>query len=94
MNRELCASLDGADPRSEIDWDYAESAVRKLQARIVKAQKEGRTGRVKALQRLLTTSFFAKALAVRRVTENTGKRTTGGLPDPMFPIYIIEALPE
>lgn len=62
--------------------------------RIVKAQKEGRTGRVKALQRLLTTSFFAKALAVKRVTENTGKRTTGGLPDPMFPIYIIEALPE
>lgn len=77
MDRKLCASLDGADPWSEIDWDYAESAVRKLQARIVKAQKEGRTGRVKALQRLLTTSFFAKALAVKRVTESTGKRTAG-----------------
>ena len=77
MDRELCASLDGTTAWSEIDWDYAESTVRKLQARIVKAQKEGRTGRVKALQRLLTTSFFAKALAVKRVTESTGKRTVG-----------------
>ena len=41
MDRELCASLDGTTAWSEIDWDYAESTVRKLQARIVKAQKEG-----------------------------------------------------
>jgi RNA-directed DNA polymerase len=32
---------------------------------------------VKALQRLLTHSFMAKALAVRRVTENQGKKTPG-----------------
>ena len=32
---------------------------------------------MKALQRLLTRSFSGKALAVRRVTENTGKRTPG-----------------
>jgi RNA-directed DNA polymerase len=32
---------------------------------------------VKALQRLLTRSFSGKALAVRRVTENKGKRTPG-----------------
>ena len=77
MDRKLCASLDSASAWSEIDWAEAERTVRKLQARIVKAQKEGRTVRVKALQRLLTTSFYAKALAVRRVTENTGKRTSG-----------------
>jgi RNA-directed DNA polymerase len=32
---------------------------------------------VKTLQRLLTRSFSAKALAVKRVTENRGKRTSG-----------------
>jgi RNA-directed DNA polymerase len=32
---------------------------------------------VKALQRLLTCSFHGKALAVKRVTENRGKRTAG-----------------
>jgi hypothetical protein len=35
----------------------------------------GRWGKVKALQRLLTCSFSGKALAVKRVTENKGKRT-------------------
>jgi RNA-directed DNA polymerase len=51
--------------------------VRRLQIRIVKATKEGRWGKVKALQWLLTHSFSGKALAVRRVTENQGKRTPG-----------------
>jgi RNA-directed DNA polymerase len=39
--------------------------------------QEGRWGKVKALQRLLTHSYSAKALAVKRVTENKGKRTPG-----------------
>jgi RNA-directed DNA polymerase len=52
-------------------------AVNKLQARIVKAQKEGRYGRVKALQWTLTHSFYAKALAVKRVTSNNGSKTAG-----------------
>src|SRR5208282_3683721 len=42
-----------------------------------KATREGRWGKVKALQRLLTHSFAAKALAVKRVTENQGKETSG-----------------
>jgi RNA-directed DNA polymerase len=46
-------------------------------ARIVKATKEKRWGKVKALQRLLTHSFSGKALAVRRVTENNGSNTPG-----------------
>jgi RNA-directed DNA polymerase len=41
------------------------------------ATQEGRWGKVKALQHLLTHSFSGKALAVRRVTENQGKRTPG-----------------
>ena len=49
-----------------IDRIKAELAVRKLQARIVKAQKDGRHNKVKALQWTLTHSFYAKALAVKR----------------------------
>ena len=60
-----------------IDWRKAHRNVRRLQARIVQATQAGRWGKVKALQRLLTHSFSAKALAVRRVTENHGKRTPG-----------------
>lgn len=75
-------SSTGAPTRVEatwhgIDWRQVNRHVRRLQARIVKATKEGRWGKVKALQRLLTHSFSAKALAVRRVTENKGKRTAG-----------------
>ena len=61
----------------QIDWPQCERNVRRLQARIVKATQEGRWGKVKALQRLLTCSFSGKALAVKRVTENQGKRTSG-----------------
>jgi RNA-directed DNA polymerase len=45
--------------------------------RIVKATREGRHNKVKSLQWLLTHSFSAKALAVKRVTENHGKKTSG-----------------
>jgi RNA-directed DNA polymerase len=60
-----------------ISWQKANQNVRRLQARIVKATQEGRWGKAKALQRLLTHSFSGKALAVRRVTENQGKNTPG-----------------
>jgi len=61
----------------QIDWKHAERNVRRLQARIVKATQEGRWNKVRALQRLLTHSYSGKALAVKRVTENRGKRTPG-----------------
>jgi len=60
-----------------IKWDKCERRVKKLQARIVKAQQQKRYGKVKVLQRILVTSFDAKALAVKRVTSNKGKRTAG-----------------
>jgi RNA-directed DNA polymerase len=60
-----------------IDWHQAHREARRLQARIVKATQEGRWGKVQALQRLLTRSYSAKVLAVKRVTENEGKRTPG-----------------
>lgn len=61
----------------DIQWRAVHQNVRRLQARIVKATREGRHGKVKALQWLLTHSFSGKALAVKRVTENQGKRTPG-----------------
>ena len=60
-----------------INWQAANREVRRLQVRIVKAQQQGKWGKVKSLQHLLTHSFSGKALAVKRVTENQGKRTSG-----------------
>lgn len=62
---------------ASLNWRKLEGNVRRLQARIVQAVQAGRWNKVKALQRLLTRSFSAKALAVKRVTENKGKRTAG-----------------
>jgi RNA-directed DNA polymerase len=75
--RTACASSGGSLAWNRINWANCERTVSKLQARIVKATKEGRWGKVKALQWLLTHSLSGKALAVRRVTENKGKRTPG-----------------
>jgi RNA-directed DNA polymerase len=60
-----------------IDWRMVYRKVRSLQRRIVKAIKEGRHNKVKSLQWMLTHSLAAKLLAVKRVTENSGKRTAG-----------------
>jgi RNA-directed DNA polymerase len=62
---------------SSIDWTKIRRHVSRLQARIVKAVRAGRWHRVRCLQRLLASSFFAKLLAVQRVSSNRGKRTAG-----------------
>ena len=72
-----CALPHGEVNWNAIDWRKVNRNVRRLQARIVKAVQEGRWGKVKALQRLLTRSYSGKVLAVRRVTENRGKKTPG-----------------
>ena len=73
-----CASTDRKwNTWESIDWNKCKIAVNKLQARIVKAQKAGKHGRVKSLQWVLTHSFYAKALAVKRVTSNSGSDTAG-----------------
>ena len=77
MNRKLCAPANRAQSWESRDWKKAEAYVKKLQMRIVKAQKGGHYNKVKSLQWLLTHSFYAKALAVKRVTSNKGKNTAG-----------------
>lgn len=60
-----------------INWHQVEKSVNKLQTRITKAAIRNKWNLVKRLQYLLTHSYFAKLLAVRRVTQNKGKRTPG-----------------
>ncbi|RJW26979.1 group II intron reverse transcriptase/maturase [Ruthenibacterium lactatiformans] len=60
-----------------IDWKKAEAEVSRLQARIAKATQEKKWNTVKRLQYLLSHSYYAKALAVRKVTTNKGKHTPG-----------------
>lgn len=59
------------------DWQKVSNIVRRLQARIVKATQEKRWNKVKALQYLLTHSQSGKLFAVKQVTENSGKKTSG-----------------
>ena len=77
MNEKSCAPTCKVEDWASIDWNKACAYVKKLQMRIVKAQQEGHYSKVKTLQWLLTHSFYAKALAVKRVTSNRGKNTAG-----------------
>ena len=62
---------------NSLHWKNIEAEVRRLQIRIAKAIRDGRHGKVKALQWLLTHSFSAKLLAVKRVVQNKGGKTPG-----------------
>ena len=75
-NTAAGASLRPVDWHS-IHWKQANRNVRRLQRRIAQAQQQGKKRKARALQFILTRSFSARCLAVRRVTENSGKRTPG-----------------
>jgi len=60
-----------------IDWKKVEKHVNRLQTRIAEAVKDGIWYLVKKLQYLLTHSFYAKLLAIRKVNTNRGKKTAG-----------------
>jgi RNA-directed DNA polymerase len=60
-----------------IDWGLVQRFVGRLQMRIAQAELDKDFGGSKNLQRSLVRSWQAKALAVRKVTENQGKRTSG-----------------
>lgn len=79
MNEAIAsgAPINHATHWHDIDWARCYRMVRRHQARIVKATKENKWGKVKSLQHLLTHSFYAKAISVRRVTENRGRNTAG-----------------
>ncbi|TEB05972.1 hypothetical protein Psch_03014 [Pelotomaculum schinkii] len=60
-----------------IDWTRVQKDVNRLQTRIAKATVKGDKNKVKRLQYLLTHSFCAKSYAVKKVTSNKGKNTSG-----------------
>lgn len=71
------AGASSTCPWDHINCETMEKRVNRLQKRIAQAIKEGKQGKAKALQWLLTHSFAAKYMAVKRVTENKGKNTPG-----------------
>jgi RNA-directed DNA polymerase len=63
---------------SDTNWRKLERDVFKLQKRIYRASNRGDVKLVRRLQKLLISSWAARALAVRRVTQdNQGKKTAG-----------------
>ncbi|TAF58643.1 MAG: retron-type reverse transcriptase [Oscillatoriales cyanobacterium] len=63
---------------SSIEWSEIQTRVIKLQTKIYEASKSGNKPLVVKLQKTLISSFSARLVAVRRVTqENKGKRTAG-----------------
>jgi len=71
------ASLSYGENWQTINWQQVYRNVRRLQTRIVKAVKAGKKRLVRALRNILTHSFSGRALAIKRVTSNQGKRTPG-----------------
>ena len=78
---EMALSSSGAPAAglawNNINWKQVKSEVNRLQMRIAKAFREGKHGKAKSLQWILTHSFSAKLLAVKRVTSNQGAKTPG-----------------
>ena len=72
--KKVCAPPNGALSKK---IKIHKAKVKRLQMRIVKAQKQNRHNKVRALQWVPTHSYSAKILAVHRVTTNKGKNTPG-----------------
>ena len=81
MTAVITAGAASREPMNwhAVDWPTVHRNVRRLQARIVKARQVGRWGKVNALQHLLTHSFSARLLAVKRVTAVTKPRPATGV---------------
>lgn len=77
----VCKNMDAVPTHGEqwdsIDWNQVHRVVMRLQVRIAKATREGRWRKVKSLQWLMTHSYSAKKIAVKKITTNQGKRTPG-----------------
>lgn len=72
-----CAPYGKWQDWNAINWREVRKHVRRLQNRIAKAVREGRYNKAKSLQWILTHSYYAKLLAVKRVVSNKGKKTPG-----------------
>lgn len=75
LDKALKQSL--TDQWKNIDWRGIQDNVNRIQTRIAKATINNDWRKVKQLQRLLVNSFPAKALSVKTVVTNRGKKTPG-----------------
>ena len=67
-----------SDDWEHSDWKKFRKVVFRLQRRIFKAVREDDTAKARRLQKLILTSYAARMLAIRQVTQlNTGKKTAG-----------------
>lgn len=71
------APLSKAFKWSRVNWRQVEAFVYQIQVRIAKSIREGRWGKARALQHLLSRSFNAKLLAIKKIISNKGSRTAG-----------------
>jgi RNA-directed DNA polymerase len=60
---------------NQINWNNVTAEVTRLEARIAKAKRGRKWDEVPPLSQLLSRSRSGKALTVKRVRENAGKRT-------------------
>ncbi|OJJ11400.1 group II intron reverse transcriptase/maturase [Roseofilum reptotaenium AO1-A] len=72
------ASLETTNGWNTIPWKKVQRKVFKLQKSIYKAVNSGHNAKARKLQKLLSKSYYARLLAVRKVSqENQGKKTAG-----------------
>jgi RNA-directed DNA polymerase len=78
LRDNMTESNKTSDAWETMHWSQVQRNVYRLQQRIYRASQQGESGKAQSLQRLLLKSWSARALAVRRVSqENEGKKTAG-----------------
>ncbi|WP_069791690.1 group II intron reverse transcriptase/maturase (plasmid) [Cyanobacterium sp. IPPAS B-1200] len=71
-------SIDKTENWNSINWKKVEREVFRLQKRIFRASQSGNVKLVRKLQKLFISSYYAKLLATRKVTQdNQGRKTAG-----------------
>jgi RNA-directed DNA polymerase len=73
LERQATSALT-TSPWHRINWAACHRRVRSLQRRLVQAVQAGAWRKVKRLSYLVVHSFAARAIAVKRVTENAGNQ--------------------
>lgn len=72
--REIASQVEWKD----VNWAKAEWTLFKLQKRIYRASQRGDVKLVRRLQKMVVKSWYAKLIAIKKVTqENKGKNTAG-----------------
>ena len=64
---------------NKLPWSKIQKAVFKLQKRIYQAEQNGDVAKVRKLQKTLIKSYYARLLAVRKVTQDNQGKKTGGV---------------